>query len=106
MKKKPGEASRVEKENKKKAGQKAQGKKEKELRILILEDDPVDAELLERQLKKAGISFVSEQVKTSAAYQLALKKFIPNVILADYRLTKFDGLLALTLRNKIVPLTP
>ena len=34
---------------------------EKELRILILEDVPVDAELMERELRKGGIIFSSKR---------------------------------------------
>jgi len=46
-------------EKKKKSGQQEQNTKEKNLRVLILEDVPADAELMEWQLEKAGIGFVS-----------------------------------------------
>ena len=35
-----------------------------------------------------------------------MKTLQPDLILADYKLPKFDALQALELRNKIVPLTP
>ena len=77
----------------------------KKLRILLLEDNASDAELIERQLKKAGIGFVCELVKTRTAFLQALKTFRPDLILADYNLPKFDALQALALRKKNAPLT-
>ena len=38
---------------------------ERELRILILEDAATDAELMERELRKAKISFISKRVETA-----------------------------------------
>jgi PAS domain S-box-containing protein len=74
--------------------------------VLILEDNPADAELMERQLKKAGIGFVSHHVDTRNGFLKALKSFKPDFILADYMLPKFDALQALALRSKNAPLTP
>jgi PAS domain S-box-containing protein len=93
-------------EKKKKTGEKGQEKREKKLRVLILEDNPADAELMERQLKKAGIGFVSHHVDTRNGFLKALKSFKPDFILADYMLPKFDALQALALRSKNAPLTP
>ena len=76
------------------------------LRILLLEDNANDAELIERQLKKAGIGFVSERVKTRTAFLQALKTFRPDLILADYSLPKFDALQALAMCKKNAPLVP
>ena len=76
------------------------------LRILLLEDNASDAELIERQLKKAGIGFVCERVKTRTAFLQALKTFRPDLILTDYSLPKFNALQALALRKKNAPLTP
>ena len=36
----------------------------KQLKILIVEDDPSDLELLHNELKKSEINYVSENVKT------------------------------------------
>jgi PAS domain S-box-containing protein len=91
---------------KKKRREKVQNKKEKKLRVLILEDNPVDAELMERQLKKDGITFVSQRVESKSNYLKALKTFQPDLILADYKLPKFDALQALALRKKNAPFTP
>ena len=91
---------------KKTTGQKVQNKKETKLRVLILEDNPADAELMERQLKKDGIGFTAQRADTRSGFLQALKPFKPDLILADYKLPKFDALLALELRNKLAPQTP
>jgi two-component system sensor histidine kinase/response regulator len=67
------------------------------LRILLLEDNPADAELNEHILRKAGLEFESLRVEDEAAYVAALENFRPNLVLADYKLPHFDGLQALKL---------
>jgi PAS domain S-box-containing protein len=93
-------------EKKKKTRQNIQNKKEKKLRVLILEDNPADAELMEWQLKKAGINFAARRVDSRSEYLKVLKAFEPDLILADYMLPKFNALQALELRKKTAPLTP
>ena len=39
-----------------------------ELRILLLEDNPSDAELNERELRKAGLVFVSDPLLDNELY--------------------------------------
>lgn len=79
---------------------------EKELRILILEDVPTDAELIERQLQKAGIAFSSRHVETREDFIKGLAEFIPDLILADQKLPAFDGLSALEISQEKCPDTP
>ncbi len=76
------------------------------LRILILEDVPSDAELAGRELRNAGISFVSERVETRDAFLARLENFAPDVILADYQLPQFDGMSALKLARERLPHVP
>ena len=87
-------------------GKSPKATKAPKLRVLILEDNPADAELMERQLKKDGIAFVSRRVDTRSGFLQALKAFQPELILADYTLPKFDALQALELRREKWPLTP
>ena len=70
---------------------------DKELRILIIEDIPTDAELVERELKKANIAFRTKRVETREALQSELEKFVPDIVLSDYSLPSFDGMSALRL---------
>jgi PAS domain S-box-containing protein len=83
-----------------------QAKKRAELRVLILEDSAADAELMEFQLEKDSIDFVSRRVDTRSGFLQQLATFKPDLILADYSLPKFDALQALQLSKKMAPLTP
>ena len=65
------------------------------IRILLVEDNPTDAELASRELKQAGINFQSVRVETFADYRGELEAFRPQVILCDFSMPKFDGLEAL-----------
>ncbi len=73
---------------------------EKELRILILEDVAAHAELMERELRKAGMKFSAKHVATRAAFVAALCDFNPDLILADYALPSFDGFAALSIARE------
>lgn len=70
------------------------------LRILSLEDVAYDVELLERELKKAGINYVLKRVETKDAFLAALTEFLPDIILADYSLPQFSALEALRLLHQ------
>ena len=78
----------------------------KSLRVLILEDVPSDAELMERELRSAEIEFVSTRVDNQDSFRGALDRFLPEVILADYSLPAFDGGSALAIAREQVPNVP
>ncbi|MCG2722260.1 MAG: PAS domain S-box protein, partial [Thermodesulfovibrionales bacterium] len=78
----------------------------KELRILILEDAPIDAELEELELLKSGLVFTSMLVDTREAFLKALEEFMPDLILSDYKLPSFNGLEALLIVKKRCPDVP
>jgi diguanylate cyclase (GGDEF)-like protein/PAS domain S-box-containing protein len=65
-----------------------------QIRALIVEDSPVDAMVLVRELQKAGFDPVHERVDTEAGLRTALK-YPWDVILADYMIPDFGGLQAL-----------
>src|SRR5688572_30430901 len=75
-------------------------------KILIAEHDPFDLELLENELKKSGINYISEAVKNEEDYAHALKNFRPDIILCDYTFPSFHGLAALKIREELAPDTP
>jgi PAS domain S-box-containing protein len=88
-------------------GQKVTGESmDKKLRILILEDVPTDAELMERELRKGGIKFSSKRVDTRKAFLKELRDFEPDLILGDYKLPSFDGLSALGIVQEKCPDVP
>jgi sigma-B regulation protein RsbU (phosphoserine phosphatase) len=78
----------------------------KGLRILHLEDTPTDAELVERQLRKAGVRCILRLADTRDGFAQALEEFDPDVILADYSLPDFDGLSAVRMARQKDPDLP
>jgi len=77
-----------------------------ELKILMVEDMPTDAELNEMELRRAGISFTSRLVETEEAFLEQLEEFVPDIVLADFNLPSFNGMRALELLQKQAPSTP
>src|SRR5450830_1781265 len=59
------------------------------LRVLMVEDSEDDALLEIRELKKGGYNPVYERVETAAAMKKTLKEKQWDIILCDYKLTKF-----------------
>ena len=76
------------------------------LRLLHLEDDPIDGELIVTALIEGGIPCQSQRVDTRQAFVAALKEGRMNVILADYSVPGFDGMTALTLARQHCPDVP
>jgi PAS domain S-box-containing protein/putative nucleotidyltransferase with HDIG domain len=78
----------------------------KKLRILLLDDLPSDAELIQRELIRREINFISKQVKNKKDYSKALKDFNPDIILSDFNLASLDGMKALELAQETCPNVP
>ena len=76
------------------------------LRILILEDNPADAELEQRLLAGAGLDFTALVVDTAASYAQQIDAFRPDVILADFSLPGFSGDGAIKIAQERCPDTP
>jgi PAS domain S-box-containing protein len=76
------------------------------LRILILEDVPMDAELVTYELERASLPFMAKCVDTQEDFARELDEFRPDVILSDYTLPRFDGMAALALAKTRAPATP
>src|SRR5271170_2379687 len=64
--------------------------------VLVLEDQPDDAELMMAQLKIAGFQITWRRVETEKDYLQGLDTR-PDLILADYHLPQFDAVRALQL---------
>src|SRR2546430_15454449 len=67
------------------------------LRILHLEDNPTDAELVRAMLEAAGVDCAIRRVETREAFQSAVEREEVDVVISDFTLPSFDGLSALTL---------
>lgn len=81
-------------------------KMDETIRILIIEDVPFDAELIDRELKKSGMNFISRRVEEEHEFLNELDHFKPDIILADHSLPNFDGLSALNIAKETVPDVP
>jgi two-component system NtrC family sensor kinase len=76
------------------------------IRILLLEDFPPDAELIEREIGNAGIPFTLQRVETRSDFLDALAVARPDIILCDYHLPLFNGIEALALAVEQAPSVP
>jgi two-component system cell cycle sensor histidine kinase/response regulator CckA len=76
------------------------------LKILHLEDDPRDRELVREILEGEGIRCEVVCVDTREAFVDALDRDRPELILADYKLPSFDGLSALAIAKEKAPEIP
>ncbi|AXV40487.1 sensor histidine kinase [Methanobacterium sp. BAmetb5] len=76
------------------------------IRILILEDVPLDLELMEAELKRNNIDFISRCVEEEVEYRKEIEEFKPDIILADHSLPHFDGISAMYIARELVPEIP
>ncbi len=76
------------------------------LRILHLEDDPRDAELIRTHLKNDGIVAEIDRVENRNEFESALIKTRYDLIISDFTLPVFDGHTGLTLAKRLAPETP
>lgn len=74
--------------------------------ILILEDDPIDLELIETTLKRGEVDGKVFKVNHRQAFLDQLNTNTPDLILADFVLPSFDGVLALELAQSVCPQVP
>lgn len=73
---------------------------EKELKILLLEDNYSDAELLEKTLTKADLKYALHRVESKDHFISALEGFDPDIIVSDHSLPSFDSLEALEIARR------
>ncbi len=76
------------------------------IRILLLEDSPIDAELVAAHLRKVDLAASITRVMTRTDFLKALQEGGFDIVLADYSLPDFDGLTALTLVRELQPHWP
>ncbi|MEG4989084.1 PAS domain S-box protein [Microcoleus sp. BR0-C5] len=78
----------------------------KTLNILLVEDSPLDAELIEAYLMDGGLQFSLVCVETREDFATALEKKCFDIILADYMLPCFNGIAALEIAHINCPGVP
>ena len=69
------------------------------LQLLLVEDNPLDAELVLRELRRAGYEPDWRRVDTEADFLASLRPDL-DLILSDYEMPQFNGLRALVLLNQ------
>jgi len=77
----------------------------KTLHLLILEDNPDDAELAVKELKREGFTVKWKRVETEKAFRKALAEK-PDLIFVDYSLPSNDGMAVLQIRQETMPEIP
>ena len=75
-------------------------------KILIVEHDSNNMELINNELLKIKFNYTSQIVQTKKEYIKALHSFEPDIILSNYTFPSFDGPTAFKIKEKIVPQTP
>ena len=63
----------------------------KKLRVLLVEDNPDDAEMITRQLKRNGYELTCTRVDTAKAMQAALQAQDWDVVLSDHNMPNFSS---------------
>lgn len=76
------------------------------VRILHLEDSPLDAELIHSRIRRGELPCTIERVDTRAAFIGALENNVYDLILADYALPDFNGISALAITREKFPDIP
>ncbi|HLG01995.1 MAG TPA: hybrid sensor histidine kinase/response regulator, partial [Bacteroidia bacterium] len=76
------------------------------IRILILEDNPADIDLVRRELKQAGYNAIYYLTDSREQFIDGLHRFRPELVLSDHSLPQFNSIEALHLVQKFDPDIP
>ena len=71
--------------------------KDGKLKILMLEDNPTDAELIQRQLMKSDMDCEFRLMMTKDAFEQSLVEFEPDIVLSDNDMPQFSASAALSI---------
>src|SRR6266545_7974047 len=77
-----------------------------QIRVLLIEDNPNDAVLLDLELKRKGVQFTARRVDNREDFIRELDSQLPDVILSDHGLPQFDGFSALAIAKQKCPDVP
>jgi signal transduction histidine kinase len=78
----------------------------KTLHFVLVEDNPLDVELLQRELRKAGLDFTSVTVERPEDFTREVRDHCPDMVLADYNLPQWGGMDALEILKRERPGVP
>jgi len=77
-----------------------------QLRVLHVEDDPLDAELAAEALRKGGFAASVAIAQTEAEFKQHLRSHNPDIVIADYSLPHWNGMEALEVLRRECPDIP
>jgi diguanylate cyclase (GGDEF)-like protein len=77
-----------------------------ELRILIVEDVPAEAEIAAYHIRSAGIGCTWRRVEREREFRDALAGWHPDLVISDFTLPEFDGMEALAIAASAAPDIP
>jgi len=78
----------------------------KPLRVLLLEDNETDANLIQHELQRSEMAAVTERVDSEPEFRRAIAEFEPDVVLSDHTLARFNAPAALAIVRTVRPTTP
>jgi len=81
-------------------------RRNRQLRILILEDVKADAELMVRALRRSGLEFAAHYVAGKESFHRQLDEFVPDLVLSDYEMPRYSGMDAIADVHAHSPDTP
>ena len=84
----------------------AHGSDTRPIRVLLVEDNRNDAELALAELDDDGLAHEARVVDEEEAYLVALREFVPDIVLSDLSLPSFSGQRALELLRQRDPDLP
>ncbi|MDB5800679.1 MAG: hypothetical protein JWL63_1618 [Rhodocyclales bacterium] len=77
-----------------------------QLRVLLVEDSELDAELVMHELARHDLVFTTKRVWREPDLVMALADFAPNVILSDYSMPSMNGLRSLQIAHELASDVP
>ena len=77
-----------------------------DLRVLLVEDNGSDAEMVTRALRGLDATLHVQRVDSEAQLRAALSSFDPHIVLSDYSMPGFSGQDALTVVRSVAPDLP
>jgi len=76
------------------------------IRILLAEDNPDDAALIQRELRHSGVDVTIRRVHSAATFRAALDEVDPDIVLTDHSMPQFTAHDALKIAREVRPATP
>jgi PAS domain S-box-containing protein len=76
------------------------------LHLLLVEDNPIDVELVQRELHRSGLEFTAVVVQGPEEFAREIEGHCPDLVIADYNLPQWRGMDALEVLKRERPGVP